>query len=283
MSGEKVRNLFARQAIPMVWDFMESNPFCTATGNWMAHVEWVARVVERQSITNTGAVQTADAAEHPLPDQSTGVWFTDPPYYDSIPYADLSDFFLVWLKQALPNHPTLQNHFEPDNPLSPKLRECVWNQSYQYDGKPKDAAFFELTMHKAFEEGRRILMDDGIGGVVFAHQSTEGWEAFLGGLIQSGWTITASWPIATEMAARIRARDNASLATSVHLVCRPRPVDAQVGDWAEVLHELPVRVGDWMERLQGEGVRGADLVFACVGPALEVFSRYSAVETAAGD
>ena len=81
---------------------------------------------------------------------------------------------------------------------------------------------------------------------------------------------------------RLRSRDSAALATSVHLICRPRPEDAPVGDWADVLRELPVRVGDWMERLQGEGVRGADLVFACVGPALEIFSRYSAVETAEG-
>ncbi len=101
-------------------------------------------------------------------------------------------------------------------------------------------------------------------------------------MTRGGWTITGSWPIATEMAHRPRARDSAALATSVHLVCRPRPEDAPVGEWAEVLRELPVRVGDWMQRLQGEGVRGADLVFACVGPALEIYSRYSSVETAEG-
>ena len=101
-------------------------------------------------------------------------------------------------------------------------------------------------------------------------------------MINGGWKITASWPIATEMASRLRARDSAALATSVHLVCRPRPEDASVGDWADVLRKLPKRVSDWMERLQGEGIRGADLVFACVGPALEIFSRYSRVETAEG-
>src|SRR5690606_21891925 len=94
--------------------------------------------------------------------------------------------------------------------------------------------------------------------------------------------ITASWPVATEMGTRLRARDSAALATSVHLVCRPRSSDAPVGDWADVLRELPKRVGDWMERLQAEGVRGADLVFACIGPALETFSRYRRVETAEG-
>ncbi|MEW6301239.1 MAG: DUF1156 domain-containing protein, partial [Thermodesulfobacteriota bacterium] len=135
---------------------------------------------------------------------------------------------------------------------------------------------------RAFGEGRRVLREDGVASVVFAHKTTEGWEALLSGLIKGGWTITGSWPIATEMATRLRARESAALATSVHLICRPRPEDAGVGDWADVLRELPKRVGDWMERLQGEGVRGADLVFACIGPALEIYSRYTKVETAEG-
>jgi putative DNA methylase len=205
-----------------------------------------------------------------------------PPYYDAIPYADLSDFFLVWLKRAMPEHPLLRDPFDSSNPLTPKQMECVWNRGYLYEGRPKDKAFFEGAIERAFREGRRVLTEDGIGAVVFAHQTTEGWEAFLGGLIKAGWTVVVSWPIATEMASRIRARKNASLATSVHLVCRPRPDDALIGDWAEVLRELPKRVGDWMERLQGEGIRGADLIFACIGPALEIFSRYARVETAQG-
>ena len=137
-------------------------------------------------------------------------------------------------------------------------------------------------MATAFAEGRRTLRGDGIGAVVFAHKTTEGWEALLSGMIRGGWTITGSWPIATEMGTRLRARDSAALATSIHLICRPRPEGADVGDWAEVLRELPPRVSDWMERLQGEGVRGADLVFACIGPALEIFSRHAKVETADG-
>ena len=141
----------------------------------------------------------------------------------------------------------------------------------------KDYSWYEEKMAKAFTEGRRVLCDDGIGSVVFAHKTTEGWEALLSGMIRGGWTITGSWPISTEMASRLRARDSAALATSVHLICRPRPDDAGVGDWGQVLRELPRRVGDWMNRLQGVGVRGADLVFACIGPALEVFSGYSRV------
>src|SRR5262249_51162127 len=123
-------------------------------------------------------------------------------------------------------------------------------------------------------EGQRVLRKDGIGSVVFAHKTTEGWEALLSGLIGGGWTITASWPIATEMGSRMNARETASLATSVHLVCRPRTIEI-IGDWGEVLQELPKRVADWMARLEREGVHGADLVFSCIGPALEIFSRYS--------
>jgi hypothetical protein len=147
----------------------------------------------------------------------------------------------------------------------------------------KDQAFFEDGMTRAFTEGRRVLREDGVGAVVFAHKTTEGWEALLSGMIRGGWTITGSWPIATEMGSRLRARESAALATSVHLICRPRPDDAGIGDWANVLRELPTRVAHWMERLQGEGVRGADLVFACIGPALEIFSRYAKVETAEGN
>ena len=280
-SGESLMDTFGRQALAMVWDFAESIPTSGSIGDFEAQVEWITKIASHP-LENSGQTQLADATDHPLPDQAVGIWFTDPPYYDQIPYADLSDFFLVWLKRTLADHLMLRDPFDLANTLSPKTQECVWNQSYDYGGRPKDALFFETTIEKAFREGHRILSQEGVGAVVFAHQSTEGWEVFLGGLISSGWTVTASWPIATEMASRIRARDNASLATSVHLVCRTRPVDAPVGEWADVLRELPVRVGDWMEQLQGEGVRGADLVFACVGPALEIYSRYSSVETAEG-
>jgi hypothetical protein len=230
-----------------------------------------------------GQVQPADAAEHPLPDQTASVWFTDPPYYFAVPYADLSDFFFVWLKRALPGHSLMLDRSDPRNPLTPKERELCemahWDpERYAH----KDKTFFEEGMKRAFAEGRRVLREDGLGSVVFAHKTTEGWEALLSGMSRGGWTITGSWPLATEMAARLRARESAALATSVHLICRPRPDDASVGDWAAVLRELPNRVGDWMERLQGEGVRGADLVFACIGPALEIFSRYAKVETADG-
>ena len=271
------------RALPIVWDFGESNYVADASRSWVSAISSVAKVLESVSWKlPSGQMQQADATEHPLPDQSALVWFTDPPYYDAVPYADLSDFFLVWLKRMLPEYPLLRDSFDPDNLLSPKSREAVQDETKKYEGQSKDRQWFEETMAKAFAEGRRVLNEDGIGSVVFAHKTTEGWEALLSGMIRGGWTITGSWPIVTEMGSRLRARDSAALATSIHLICRPRPENAPVGDWASVLRELPVRVANWMDRLQDEGVRGADLVFACIGPALEIFSRYRAVETADG-
>lgn len=273
---------FGRQALPMVWDYCETIPTGVSTGAFDGALDYVAAFCERFNGA-IGQVQPADAAGHPLPDETAHVWFTDPPYYDAIAYADLSDFFFVWLKRALPEHPLLRDPFDPGNPLTPKSREAVQDERSQTDdGRPKDRAFYEEAMARAFAEGRRVLRDDGVGSVVFAHKTTEGWEALLSGLIKGGWTITGSWPIATERPGRLLSQESAALATSVHLVCRPRPEDAPVGDWADVLRELPNRVGEWMERLQAEGIRGADLVFACIGPALEIFSRYSRVETAEG-
>ena len=282
-SGEEVKHVFARQALPIVWDFGESNYMADASRSWVSAVSSVAKVLEGTSWELiSGQVQQADAINHPLPNQTAGVWFTDPPYYDAVPYADLSDFFFVWLVRMLSGHPLLRDPFNPENPLSPKSAEAVQDETKQVRGRPKNREWFEETMALAFAEGRRVLDEHGIGAVVFAHKTTEGWEALLSGMIRGGWTITGSWPIATEMGSRLRARDSAALATSVHLICRPRADDAPIGDWASVLRELPNRVADWIERLQGEGVRGADLVFACIGPALEIFSRYRAVETADG-
>jgi adenine-specific DNA methylase len=283
-STQAPRGTFARQALPIVWDFLEVVPI-VGDEEFPELVDAMVRVTDSwaNAKPKTGQVQLADATEHPLPDETAHVWFTDPPYYDAVPYADLSDFFLVWLKRSLPGHPLLRDPFDPENPLTPKAREAVQNERTQTDdGRPKDRAFYEETMARAFAEGRRVLREDGVGSVVFAHKTTEGWEALLSGLIKGGWTITGSWPIATERPGRLRSQESAALATSVHLICRPRPEDAGVGDWADVLRELPRRVSDWMERLQAEGIRGADLVFACIGPALEIFSRYSRVETAEG-
>ena len=279
----QVRNLFSRQAIPLVWDFGEASFLGGQAGDYSTTLGTMIRVADRFSGNLVqGQVQITDATKHPLPDHAAGVWFTDPPYYDAVPYAHLSDFFFVWLKRAVPEQMMNLCNLLDSQDLTPKEKEIVVDRPHRLSSSTKTAGSYESGMARAFAEGRRVLGEDGVGSVVFAHKTTEGWEALLSGIISGGWTITGSWPVATEMGSRLNARDTASLATSVHLVCRPRPDDAPVGDWAQVLRELPRRVGDWMERLQGEGVRGADLVFACIGPALEIFSRYRQVETAEG-
>lgn len=277
-------HLYTQQVVPPAWDFAEAAPLGGSSGSFELTVDSTATnaVACHTFQSRCGTVSQVDAAELQLPDESVDIYFTDPPYYDAVPYSDLSDFFFVWLKRMFVDHPLLCDPFDIHNPLTPKDREVVQDASKCFNGATKNAGFFEARMALAFQQGCRVLKHDGLGCVVFAHKTTEGWEALLAGMIGGGWVITASWPIATERSARMRARDSAALESSVHLICRPRPKDAEVGDWADVLRQLPRRVGDWMERLQGEGVRGADLVFACIGPALETFSRFARVETADG-
>lgn len=283
VTRESHQGAYSDKHLPMVMDYSEANPLTQSTGSYSMALQWVSKVVESWPSSRCAQVQYGKAADHPLPDQTANVWFTDPPYYFAVPYADISDFFFVWLKRVLPGHPLLTDPSDSKNRLTPKKAELCEMKHWDAVRYPeKDKQFFEDGMASAFSEGRRILREDGIGTVVFAHKTTEGWEALLSGLIRGGWSITGSWPIATESRSRLRAKDSAALATSVHLVIRPRSEAAAIGDWAEVLCELPECVTVWMERLQGEGIRGADLVFACIGPALEVFSRYRSVETAEG-
>ena len=147
-------------------------------------------------------------------------------------------------------------------------------------------------MGAAFAEARRVLQPSGIATIVFASKTTASWEAILKAVVDAGWIITGSWPIDTEMETRVAAQGQARLASSVHLVCRPRQPEegsirttdvGDIGDWRDVLQELPRRIHEWMPRLAQEGVVGADAIFACLGPALEIFSRYSRVEKPNGD
>ncbi len=212
-----------------------------------------------------------------MPHDIASGWITDPPYYDAVPYSDLSDYFYIWLKRTVPASAGFTEL------LTPKDEECIVD-----DAKGKDNTFFEEMMKRAMAEGRRVLRSDGVGIVVFAHKSTSGWEAQLQAMVDAGWTITGSWPIDTERGGRLRAMNSAALASSVHLVCRPRETPdgvlrEEVGEWRDVLGELPERIHEWMPRLAEEGIVGADAIFACLGPALEIFSRYSRVEKASGE
>ena len=273
---------FGRQALPMMWDFLEVFPFSGATGDWNGALNWVVEIIEMSAsaFSRPGGVERASATSHPLPDDAATAFASDPPYYDAVPYSDLSDFFYVWLKRTLPA--SVARSFVEE--LTPKGDECIVDEV-----KGKDKAYFERTMAQAMAEGRRVLQPTGIGIVVFAHKSTSGWEAQLQAMVDAGWTMTGSWPIDTERPGRLRAQDSAALASSVHLVCRPRenPDGSlrtdDVGDWRDVLAELPTRIHEWLPRLAEEGVVGADAIFACLGPALEVFSRYSRVEKASGE
>ena len=279
-SGPKVQHLFGRQAIPMFWDYAEAMPFGDSVGDWGHAIECVLIALNNANFGGeVGCVEQASATRHQLPNDTVSAFFTDPPYYDAVPYSDLSDFFYVWLKRTLPT--SLLGPFRDS--LTPKLDECIVDTA-----NGKDHEFFESTMTKAMAEGRRVTKPDGVGLVVFAHKSTSGWEAQLKGIIDAGWIVTGSWPIDTEMGTRLRAMDSAALASSVHLVCRPREdasgaVTESVGEWRDVLGELPKRIHEWMPRLAAEGVVGADAIFACLGPALEIFSRYSRVEKASGE
>ena len=238
-TGESLIDMFGRHSIGMVWDFAEGTPGEGASStfsNWCAQYGRLIRNLRVSYGTGTGQVVTADACNHPLSDGSCEIWFTDPPYYDSIPYGYLSDIFYVWLKRSGLRE-VMPTDFAP--PVVPKEAECVVDRPHKLSKSLKNAKFFEEHIEKAAKEGRRITDDNGAACIVFAHKTTKGWEALLSGIIGSGWCITASWPIATELASRLNARDTASLATSVHLICRPRSEDAPIGDWGEVLRELP--------------------------------------------
>ena len=284
--GEKIQHTFCRQALGMVWDFVECNFLSASTGCWTGAYEWCAEVCEQGNFLPTaGHVDGSSATCHPLPNDSAAAVITDPPYYDAVPYAYLSDFFYVWLRRTVADvHPSLLH-----GPAVPKAEEIVVDRPHHLSQSTKDIRFYERELGKAFAESRRVLHPDGIGTIVFASKTTSSWEAILSAVVNAGWTICGSWPIDTEMANRVAAMGQARLASSVHLVCRPRenPDGSvrtdEVGDWREVLVELPGRIHEWMPRLAEEGVVGADAIFACLGPALEIFSRYSRVEKASGE
>lgn len=283
--NENIGYTFGRQAIGMMWDYVEA-PWLTSGGGWNGILADICKMIESQSaIRQIGNVGLASAVHHPLPNDSAQAYITDPPYYDAVPYSHLSDFFYVWLRRTL----SINQYAGLSNQLVDKSEEIVVDRPHKLSTSTKDINFYESELTKAFEDGRRVLGPDGIGTIVFASKTTASWEAILKAVISAGWIITGSWPIDTERGARLAAQGQARLASSVHLVCRPREnrdgsVRADdIGDWRDVLQELPKRIHDWMPRLAKEGVVGADAIFACLGPALEIFSRYSRVEKASGD
>lgn len=286
--GEHPVPPFGKNGFPMIWDYVEASPFGDSAGSWDGAIDWVSRVLMHIAASRSlsGVVEHSDSQIQIVPNDSADAWITDPPYYDSYPYADLSDFFYPILRATLGNseYPVSRLFVEQ---LAPKDCELVLQPSRITAAGPKDHEAYRAGMTKAFSIGRLVTRPEGVAVIVFANKTTSGWEALLGSVCDAGWTVTASWPIDTERESR--ATGQARLQSSVHLVCRPREnVDGSVltdgiGDWRDILLELPRRIHEWMSRLALEGIVGADAIFACLGPALEIFSRYSHVERANGE
>jgi adenine-specific DNA methylase len=282
-----IEGAFGKQALQVVWDFAESNPLSDGPANWSGAIEWVLKVIEaNRCLPRAGQVVRSPAQVQVLPDDAADALVTDPPYFAAIPYGDLSNVFYVWERPFFSAvHPELC-----EDGLVPQEDEIiVTNANSDREGNPKSPKFYQDEMVKALRMARDVVKPEGIGVVVFADSSTSSWEAILGAVIDGGWSITGSWPIDTELQNRTKASKAASLLSSIHLVCRPRETSnavediSGIGDWRDVLQELPRRIHEWMPRLSEEGVVGADAIFACLGPALEIFSRYARVEKASGE
>src|SRR3989441_373927 len=296
VSRDSTRNSFARQAIPMVWDFAEANPFSESTGNFQGTIDWVAEVIKLSPCNVAGEVKQRDATTtingiaHPLIS-------TDPPYYDNIGYADLSDFFYVWLRRSLISiYPDL---FE--TMLVPKAQELIATP-YRFEGsKSRAQEFFETGLERAFEQMRVTQNPDYPLTVYYAFKQAEseaerdegnelskngigikvtastGWETMLEGLIRSGFTITGTWPIRTEMVNRSVGLGTNALASSIVLVCRPRPVDAPIASRRQFLNTLRAELAPALKNLQRASIAPVDLAQASIGPGMEIYSRYSKV------
>ena len=283
--GEIVEGLFGRQAIAMVWDYAEVNPFSSSSGNWLGQVEWVARAVFKLPSSQFGEVCQRDAVAR-LGEVNQPIVCTDPPYYDNIQYADISDFYYVWLRHNLSN-------VWPDECatlLTPKQGEIVANH-WRAGSKVAAKTHFESRMTEVMEQISRVQHRDFPATIFYAFKQQEiksgettstGWETFLQGIVDAGLLITATWPIRTEMTNRILAKGVAALSSSVVLACRPRLVDARLetrgGFLAALREELPEAVG----LLQEQAIPPVDMAQSAIGPGMRVFSRYKRVVEADG-
>jgi len=274
----------------MRWDYVESNPFSGIAGSYISHVRAITSVLETIS-TFEPAKETifGTATKLPYPDNYFDGIFIDPPYYSNYPYADLADFFYVWLKRILGDiYPDLFS-----TPLSPRAEEIIENYSL-LRGMPKNKAiriinidvktkeFFEKNLERAFREIYRVLKENGIITIVYAHTSTESWEALINSLLNSGLIITASWPIHTERKARLVAQKAAALASSIYMVCRKR-VKEGIAYFNEIKEKIRQRVREKLTQFWEQGISGADFFVSAIGPAVEVFGQYSRVEKLSGE
>jgi adenine-specific DNA methylase len=263
----------------MVWDYPETAAFNPQGANWQACVEAATETIHRIPASAPGQPARGDAASLPIEASTLAAVITDPPYYDAVPYADLSDFFYVWLKRALGTlHPDLFR-----TPLTPKRQELVSHLGTKNAGERKTAADYEAGMGKAFTEMHRTLAANGICAVMFAHKTTTAWESLIAGLLKSGLVVTASWPLHTERPGRMRAMDSAALASSVTLICRRRGKTAGDSLWDDVRQELQRVARERLDFFWSQHIRGADFFISAIGPALSVFGKYERVTMLSGE
>lgn len=285
-SGGFVAHAFTRQAIPMVWDFAESNPGSQASGNWESTcIEWVARAVEMFSAAAGGASSMVDAQTQTI--SADKIISTDPPYYDNIGYADLADFFYVWMRRSLRSiFPELFATL-----AVPKAEELVATP-YRHGSKEKAEAFFLEGMTNAM----RRLVEQAHPAfpvtIYYAFKQAEsktdsgtastGWETFLDAVIRAGFGISGTWPLRTERGARANGIGTNALASSIVLVCRKRPVDAPTGTRREFIAALRDELPTALRNLQQGNIAPVDLAQAAIGPGMAVYTRYARVLDAEG-
>ncbi len=285
----RVGHLFTRQAISMSWDFGESNPLGETTANFPDTVGYIAKVLEK--LPAHGSCTLKQLSAESLMNDRPRVFSTDPPYYDNVPYADLSDFFYVWLRRCLHRiYPDLLGTL-----LVPKAEELVADP-FRQGGKDEARTFFERGMRRVFERMRDATDPAFPATIYYAFKQTEedegfsqdedessdsrsstGWETFLQGLVESGWQIDGTWPMRTELGNRMRSMASNALASSIVLVCRPRPKDAGVASRRDFLAALKRELPEALRHLQKGNIAPVDLAQAAIGPGMAVFSRYAKV------
>jgi len=288
-SGEKMRNTFGRQAIPMTWDFAEANPFCDSSGNWMAMVDWTWKALAHTPANNAGQASQADAQSQSI--SSKKLISTDPPYYDNIGYADLSDFFYVWLRRSLKLiYPELFATL-----AVPKAEELVATP-YRHGSKEKAEVYFLDGMTEAMHSLAEQAHPGFPVTIYYAFKQAEtkgdagtfstGWETFLAAVLKAGFALTGTWPMRTELSNRMIGSGSNALASSIVLVCRKRAVDASTISRRDFIRELNSTLPEALAEMTRGGINSpvapVDLSQAIIGPGMEVFSKYSAVMEADG-
>ena len=277
-----VKTPFSGQSVPMMWDYPEVNPFADSSGTASKQLEYMLKVVSHEKMTASSwtapRVILGSAAKMTEVDSGSCDYIvTDPPYGNSIAYADLSDFFYVWLKRSLGE--LLPNVFR--TPQTPKDEEATSHKHRRNGSQKRANEFYRRLLTESFRESKRAAKDPKLITVMFAHQSTDAWTALISAMFDAGLSPDATWPIATEMPKTALALGTASLETSVTVACRPR-ITGSATSFKQVRKEIEKVVQQSVKRFWSYGFRGADLIVACYGPAVGVFGKYERVEKADG-